>query len=213
LARELDVAIYLTVRPGDFVDTTMPIAYVTPISDRVRANCEKVAEHVAVSEQREYGADVRFGLVNLAEPADRALSPGINDPGTAIAILGRQLAVMTRWAEVSQEVAARDIVFDHVFIPPLTAVELVRDCFTPIARDGAGMVEVAIRLQKTLAALVRLDVAELTEAAVAMSHEALELAERALVAEAHKIRVRDAAKKVHRLAFEQSKGNAEAGSE
>ena len=64
--------------------------------------------------------------------------------------------------------------------------------------------EVGIRLQRTLAALVRLDRADLTSAAVAMSDEALVLAEHALVAEAHKARVRAAAKEVQRLAMADS---------
>lgn len=200
LAERLDVAIYLTVRPGDFVDTKTPIGYLTPVSERVREDACELAEHVALGDRRVHGQDVRFGLLNLAETADRALSPGINDPGTAIAILGRQLEVLTRWAEVSQEPDVREVLYDRVFVPPLKAVEIVRDCFTPIARDGAAMVEVGIRLQKALAALVRLDVPELTEAALEMSDESLVLSEHALVVETQKARVREAANEVHRLA-------------
>lgn len=201
LAERLDVAIYLTVRPGDFVDTRTPIAYLTPVSDSVRENRDEVDEHIAVAEGRVHGQDVRFGLINLAETADRALSPGINDPGTAIVIMGRQLAVLTRWADVLQKKRASEVRHDRVFVPPLKADQLVRDCFTPIARDGAGAVEVGIRLQRTLAGLVRLDRPDLTTAAVAMSEEALVLAEQALVAEAQKARVRAAAKEVRRLAM------------
>ncbi len=204
LAERLDVAIYMTVRPGDFVDTKTPVAYLTPVSESVRESRGEVDEHIAVAEGRVHGQDVRFGLISLAETADRALSPGINDPGTAIVIMGRQLAVLTRWAEVSQDERASKVRFDRVYVPPLTAQQLVRDCFIPIARDGAGAVEVGIRLQRTLAALVRLDRADLTSAAVAMSDEALVLAEHALVAEAHKARVRAAAKEVQRLAMADS---------
>lgn len=207
LAERLDVAIYMTVRPGDFVDTKTPIAYLSPASDGVRDCLDELGEHIAIAQGRVHGQDVRFGLVNLAETAGRALSPGINDPGTAIAILGRELAVLTRWAKVSQEKAAIEVRHDRVYVPPLKASEIVRDCFTPIARDGAGAVEVGIRLQKTLSALVRLDVPELTVAAVEMSDEALVLAETALVAEKQKARVRAAAEEVDRLA--QARSDAE----
>lgn len=200
LAERLDVAIYLTVRPGDFVDTKTPIAYLSPVSERVRAGAGEVDEHIAVSESRVHGQDVRYGLVNLAETADRALSPAINDPGTAIAILGRQLAVLTRWADVTQQPAACEVLFDRIYVPPLKASELLRDCFTPIARDGAGAVEVMLRLQKTLAALVRLDRADLTAAAMEMSDVALAMSNEALVAPSHMEVVRSAAGEVHRLA-------------
>lgn len=200
IADDLGIAIYMTVRPGDFVYTRTPVAYLTPVSDQVRERQDEVQNCLAIRDGRIHGQDVRFGLVNLAETADRALSPGINDPGTAIVILGRQLDVITRWAQVVSERQASDVRFDRVYVPPLKAVEIVRDCFTPIARDGAGAVEVGIRLQKSMAALVRLDHPDLTQATLEMSATALELAEAALVADAHKVLVRDAAAEVRRLA-------------
>ena len=204
LAARLDAYVYLTVRPGDFVDTRTPIAYLTPVSDALREAAHEVQSCVVIASSRSFAQDIRFGLVTLAETADRALSPGINDPGTAIVILGRELEVLTRWAETVRSQPVCKTTFDRVLVPPLKAAELVRDAFTAIARDGAGAVEVAIRLQKTFAALVRLDHAELTAAAVAMSQEALDQAERALVAEQHKERVRAARREVLRLAGAQS---------
>lgn len=200
IAEALGGAVYLTVRPGDFVDARQPFAYLTPVSDAAREREADVREAVDIASTREFDTDVRFGLVNLAETADRALSPGINDPGTAIAILGRQLEVITRWADVVSGDACSEVRHDRVYMPPLAADEIVRDCFTPIARDGAGAVEVGIRLQKTLAAVVRLNRPDMTRAALEMSETALALAEAALVAEPHKARVRKAAAEVRRLA-------------
>lgn len=200
IAEEHGIAIYLTVRPGDFVDARQPFAYLTPVSDAVRERTSDVAKAASITPTREYDTDVRFGLVNLAETADRALSPGINDPGTAIAILGRQLQVLTRWADVVVDEECHKVRFDRVYMPPLSADEIVRDCFTPIARDGAGAVEVGIRLQKTLAAVVRLGRPDMTAAALDMSKTALALAEQALITESHKERVRAAANEVERLA-------------
>lgn len=44
-----------------------------------------------------------------------------------------------------------------VYVPPVEVDELFDDFFLPVARDGAGMVEVQVRLQKALAAPSRLD--------------------------------------------------------
>lgn len=200
IAEDFGGAVYLTVRPGDFVDARQPFAYLTPVSDAAREHEANVREAIDVGSTREFDTDVRFGLVNLAETADRALSAGINDPGTAIAVLGRQLQVITRWADVSAEGECNEVRFDRVYMPPLAADEIVRDCFTPIARDGAAAVEVGIRLQKTLAAVVRLNRPDMTRAALEMSETALTLAEATLVAEPHKARVRKAAEEVRRLA-------------
>ncbi|MCB1504884.1 MAG: DUF2254 domain-containing protein [Hyphomicrobiaceae bacterium] len=200
LATDLDVAIYMTVRPGDFVDTMSPIAYLTPVSAAVRQRVEDVQKHVAVDVSRAHDQDIRFGLVSLAETADRALSSAINDPGTAIVILGRQLGLITKWVEVLRSEETREILYGSIYIPPLTAAEIVRESFTPIARDGAGAVEVGIKLQKTLAALIRLDEQELTEAAVEMSDIALQLSNHALISDVHKARIEEVAKEVNRLA-------------
>ena len=193
IADDLGSAVYLTVRPGGFIDMTTAIAHVSPASEAVRDRIDDIATAFRIDPQRDYGADVRFGFVNLAETADRALSPGINDPGTAITILGRQLQLMARWAEAARQAGELEIVHDRVFVPPLKAVEIVRDSFTPIARDGAGAVEVGIRLQKTLASVARLGDAALREVAVEMSRVALQMAEASLVADAHKDLVRKAA--------------------
>lgn len=193
IAEELDATIYVAARPGDFVDTTSPVLYVAPASERVRECLAEIVRAVETDIRREYGCDVRYGLINLAETADRALSPAVNDPGTAIAVLHRQLGVFTRWAECAADEASREVRHDRVFMPPLKPFDLVRDAFTPIARDGAGSVEVGIRLQKTMAALVRLGDGAMRDAVGEMSAIALALAERALVAEQHKEQVRSAA--------------------
>ncbi len=41
----------------------------------------------------------------------------------------------------------------NVHVPVLAPRSLIEDCIVPIARDGAGMIEVALRLQRTLATI------------------------------------------------------------
>ncbi|MGE0764874.1 MAG: DUF2254 domain-containing protein [Hyphomicrobiaceae bacterium] len=198
-AEENGLVVHLLVRPGDSIDTATPFAAIEPapaiLGEHLARHLERIASCLEIDASRDYMIDVRFGFVTLAETADRALSPGINDPGTAIAILGRQLEVMTRWAEVRKQVDALPK-FERVYMPALTAEEVMRDCFTAISRDGAGAVEVGIRLQKTLAAIARLGEADMTIAAGELSRCALVLAENALIAEAHKDLVRKAAAQV-----------------
>ena len=47
-----------------------------------------------VEPERSYDDDLLFGLVTLSGVASRALSPAINDPGTAIEVLGAGLRVL-----------------------------------------------------------------------------------------------------------------------
>lgn len=198
-AEENNLVVHLLVRPGDAVNTATPFVAVEPApaiqGKELPRHLARLAACFDIDPSRDYMLDIRFGFVSLAETADRALSPAVNDPGTAIAILNRELEAITRWAEVRKE-AARPAQYERVYMPPLTADEIMRDCFTSIARDGAGAVEVGIRLQKTLAAIARLGERDLSFAAAELSQTALALSERALVVESHKERVRKAAAEI-----------------
>ena len=101
---------------------------------------------------RLFDDDPRFGLVVLAEIAGRALSPAVNDPGTAIDIVGTLARLFVLWNTPGEK--AKDAPrFDRVHVPALDLAEMFNDAFTPIARDGAGSVEVGVRLQKAFFAL------------------------------------------------------------
>jgi uncharacterized membrane protein len=104
-----------------------------------------------VSKDRVFDQDPRFGLVVLSEIASRALSPAVNDPGTAIAVLEAGTRVITTMLQSPIEQEAD--MSPKLHIPALSFSDILEDFFRPIARDGAGMIEVAIRLQKCLGAI------------------------------------------------------------
>jgi uncharacterized membrane protein len=47
---------------------------------------------------RYFDEDPRFGLITLSEIASRALSPAVNDPGTAIQIISSYVRLFSLWA-------------------------------------------------------------------------------------------------------------------
>lgn len=154
----------------------------------------KILRCLSVGTDRNFGTDPRFSMILLAEVADRALSPAVNDPGTAIAVLSIQLELFYTWAKnVPQGTGAPDVKFDRVSVPGITAQDLIFDAFTPIARDGAGMIEVGIRLQKALRALMHMENPELQQAAAAYRELALELSDHGLPVESQKKIVRELA--------------------
>ncbi len=71
---------------------------------------------------------------------------------------------------------------DRVIVPSLSFPELLEDFYRPIARDGAGLIEVAIRLQKSLAALAGADPAAHADCANA-SADAMTRASAAMAAD------------------------------
>jgi uncharacterized membrane protein len=199
---EHDCRVFYLTRPGELVAPNEPIAYVAganSVDDELRALVFKALE---LNDTRVHDCDIRHNILNLTETADRALSPAVNDPGTAIIILNIILEVLIRWCLVRRKREAVDVEYDRVAIPALTARELFNDAFTPIARDGAGHVEVAVRLQNVLRTLARLGDSALTLEVLRLSDDALEMAADKLNAAQHIERVSEAAKKVREAAAE-----------
>jgi uncharacterized membrane protein len=171
VASKADSTLHVHVRPGSFVgpDTVLATAsrYKIPMSMReVNSNeappapdAKAVRDCFVLSTTRSYDQDPRFCLIVLSEVALRALSPAVNDPGTAIGVLATltKLVVEVDRAMVEQasEAEAAGIEFDRLTLPDLNIRTLVADSFAPIARDGAGMLEVGVSLQKMLALIAR----------------------------------------------------------
>jgi uncharacterized membrane protein len=192
-----DGGVWVAALPGTFVHRSQPIAW-TDFDDEAR--CKAVREAFTVGDSRTYDQDPRFGLVVLAEIASRALSPAVNDPGTAIDILGTGVRVLDRWCgergRPDEQGRGGSLAYPSVRVPPLSADDLFEDLFAPIARDGAGTVEVGIRLQKSLAMLADAGGDEVKRAARRMSAAALEHAEPALTRAADRDRLAGLAKRV-----------------
>jgi uncharacterized membrane protein len=79
-----------------------------------------------------------------------------------------------------------------VHVPLLTSHDLFEDAFMLIARDGAAMVEVQLRIQKALAALSRMGDEPFRAAALHQANLARYRAEASLTLAADKIRLREA---------------------
>jgi uncharacterized membrane protein len=111
----------------------------------------------------------------------RALSPGINDPGTAIQIIGRLVRLFVYWVDLVQNAAGqRSIKYDRVRVPCPALLNMFDDAFPANARDGAGIVEVTVRLQDGFLCLAQLGNDDLAAAAQHHSRLALSRAEGAL---------------------------------
>ena len=143
IADEFDVEIAVVAIAGKLVSHTTPLAWAT---GQIRAEvCERIANAFTIGDVRSFDQDPRFGAVVLSEIASRALSPAVNDPGTAIDVISRGVRMLATWDEHCRE---RDVRYPRLFVAPVTLDELCDDLFVPIARDGAANVEVSLRLQK-----------------------------------------------------------------
>lgn len=151
LADKHKVCITLAVLPGGVIVPSRPLGYVLPDGvDSGPVEPALLRKPFMIGPLRHFDDDPRFGLIVLAEIACRALSPSINDAGTAISVLGSLHRLMAEWAStITPEVPE----CGRIAVPPLSIHDLFDDVFPAIARDGAGQIEVAMRVQRVLGEL------------------------------------------------------------
>ena len=184
----------MTALPGVFADPARPVATVSGPADEDVARA--VSEAFVVGVERTFDQDPRFGLCVLAEIASRALSPAVNDPGTAIDVIGRGVRLLAQWGRYQAPETASDVDYENVWVPGIEINDMFDDIFAPIVRDGAALVEVQIRLQKAFLALAIADEDGFAAEASRHSAEALKRLEDAGLLEAERNAVRAVADKI-----------------
>lgn len=100
IAREHDCAIAVTPTPGDFVVEGLPILTIHQTGDAPPRPVDpaSAAAGVDIGVERVPGQDIGFGLRQLSDIAERALSPGINDVTTAVRALQESHDLLRRLA-------------------------------------------------------------------------------------------------------------------
>lgn len=127
-AKEYDLLLKCYYSPGDFVEKGTVIAQAysdQPVDSKVD---EAVLDHIKLGAYRTPVQDPEFAIHQLVEIALRALSPGINDPFTAITCIDKLNAVL---CGLTDKVFPEKAHFDDADILRLITKEL---CFTDIGR-------------------------------------------------------------------------------
>ena len=188
-AESLNCRVMVTALPGTFVHTHLPLLRIEGCAEERIEACEGFEPDAffsafTISSNRTFEDDPRFGLLALSEIADKAFSPGINAPGTAINVIGTLLRLFTLWQSPLEQEELQAITYDRVPVPKIMVDDLFDDAFTAIARDGAGMIEASIRLQKAFRALAETNEPRMV-AAAKNSRRALTYSETALIKSDH----------------------------
>ena len=186
------VEIDVVKRTGSLIGANDPLCHVSGLVPD-EALTKSIRSCFVISGERDPVQDPDMTLRLLAEIADKALSPGVNDPGTATDVLDAMVLVFTKafTRAADSEKSDED---DRVRIPPFSPEQLIGAAYEQIARDGAGLVEVAVRLQKSLSAITQVLPEDWKSAARQHGKWALERAETTLKHEWERERVRQAAR-------------------
>jgi uncharacterized membrane protein len=142
-------AIRLLVRPGDYVSPGAAIAVLTnPVDGAEQA----IRDATALGQQRISASDLEFAIRQLVEVAVRALSPGINDPHSAMSILDRLGAALCDAVPLylTTGVVLRDGQ-PALVMPSVDYDGLTDSMFHMIRQNAAGSPAVLMRLLEVLA--------------------------------------------------------------
>ena len=181
LAEGCDGQVHVSASPGDLVHPMSPLAWLLTTADDGAAGRDELAAGVrkafVIGPERTVEQDAAYGLIMLAEIAQRALSPAVNDPGTAIAVLGSQTRLLVQTLGTPEDADAK--VCDRVTAVPASPAALVAIAYEPIARCSAEQFDVMLQLLRHLDALVHNSPPAVATAAQELVQRALARAARA----------------------------------
>ena len=152
IAVEHDLRIELTHRPGDFVSETDTLALARPggqIDETLKADIQTV---FLIGNRRTPRQDLECAIYELVEVALRALSPGINDPFTAMSCLDYLGACLVRLAtrEFPGKLRHDDQGKLRLITRPPTFDSAINAAFDQIRQEGRGHVDVTLRAMEAL---------------------------------------------------------------
>ena len=118
VAEKAGAVVTLTVRTGDFIHPHLPVAKVAgaPPTDELACG---IRDCFSLGNSRTATQDLEFLIDELVEIALRALSPGINDPFTAIASMHWMGAAMAKFADRSLDEGPEQGSYDPQRVRPL----------------------------------------------------------------------------------------------
>ncbi|MEO7431267.1 MAG: DUF2254 domain-containing protein, partial [Dokdonella sp.] len=154
-ASERKTTIRLLLRPGEYLFPGVAIALASPPVDDVD---DITRQSTSFGTQRGSSEDLEFIVRQLVEVAVRALSPGINDPHTAISVLDR---LGTALCDLVEHALPRST-YDRegrcvLVIRTLSYDGLTDTMFHMIRQSAAGSAAVLIRILDVLANVVTVE--------------------------------------------------------
>ncbi len=141
--------VWLALPVGEFVYQGQVLARVDRNDDRLK---QAVRDNLLLGSLRNFDQDPEFGLLCLSEIGVRALSPGVNDPGTAVDMLRRMGRVMMS-VNTAMTGGGEETPHDRLFLPALDTAAMVRVTLGPLLMDGADRPELAAPVDQLLEAL------------------------------------------------------------
>lgn len=156
-AAELDVVVELDVAPGDYVADGQPVGRVWGRDSLSREDSDSLVDGLYFGQARTLHSDIGLGVRQLLDIAERALSPGVNDPTTALQAMNELHSVLREMSlrpDLSAYLADDDGETVRVVYRPQTYGRSLAATVEELVHYGRDSVRVVPHLRKLLADLV-----------------------------------------------------------
>ncbi|NJR57462.1 MAG: DUF2254 domain-containing protein [Cyanobacteria bacterium CRU_2_1] len=155
IATEKNLLLRVQQRPGRFVVQGSELVRVFPEEQANKQLTAQINDAFVFGSQRTEQQDIEFSIDQLVEIAVRALSPGINDPFTAIRCIDQLNAALCHFAQ--REIPSPYRYDDHdqlrVIAEPIAFADVTDAAFNQIRQYGQSSVAVTMRLLEAIAVI------------------------------------------------------------
>ncbi len=152
LAAEHDAVYEIVPQPGDFLRGDAPLVRVWLTGTIDEKHASAIHAKISIGRERTIREDVLFGFRQLVDIADKALSPGINDPTTAVEVIDQLHELLH---DVANEPLRSDVYRDangapRVYVPQPAWANFVDSALEEVLLYGRGSIHVLRRLRELL---------------------------------------------------------------
>lgn len=155
IATDRNLLLRVQQRPGRFVVKGSELVRVLPEEEVNKQLTAQINNTFVFGSQRTEQQDIEFSIDQLVEIAVRALSPGINDPFTAVRCIDQLNAALCHFAQREIPSPYR---YDHnnqlrIIAEPITFADVTDAAFNQIRQYGQSSVAVTMRLLEAISVI------------------------------------------------------------
>lgn len=156
IASKYDLLLKLNIQPGEFIIQGKNLVTIYPAQRVNETVINEIHKVFILGKERTEQQDIEFPIAQLVEIAMRALSPGINDPFTAIRCIDRITEGLTHLCQRKFPSAYR---YDReknlrIIAKTVSFPELVDSAFNQIRLYGKSDLAVNLKLLESIAVIV-----------------------------------------------------------
>ncbi len=158
LAEDHNIVVHVTEKPGRFIIKGTPVGKIYGQSPHEEDLASEILSSIVIGQQRTMAQDIEFSLAAMVEIALRALSPGLNDPFTAMTCIDRLAAGLAEMMShgLPKAVFRGEDNGLRLIISPATFEGVFDTAFNGIRQDSDGKISIMTRILEVLTHLAYL---------------------------------------------------------